>query len=732
MRILQVTATFPPSINGVAITVDNLKKELENLGHEVIVLAPQNKSSRLFEKNVIRYSSLFNPLLSDYPIPLIPNINVVRKLLKNKKPDIIHVHHPFHIGYFAKSLAKSYSIPLVFTYHTRYEIYLKQYLPFLSEKFRQILFNKFVIDFCKETDLIISPLKSITDNLLQKILYLNIITLPSGTSELAKINLSKEKIKEKLGIPKNKKVLLTINRLSKEKNLSLLVKSIGRLNDNFLLLIVGGGPYEGEIRDIVYSENLADKVRFIGLIKHFKLGIYYQAADYFVYPSITETQGLVFLEALQFGVPIVAVDSEASREWVSENIGIRTKNNPNDFANGILNLENRNLAKMSWFAKNFAKKYSKEKVTKKILNEYNRLIEQNYLRNKFYKTGWQSWSPRTKTILKIPVWNYPPKPDDYLPSQSKRIYRKKSIKGWCSWYAFGYNISEDKILKQAKWFVNHRDLPVKYILIDDGWNKHGDWAKADKNKFPRGIKYVRNRLQNIGFKAGIWIAPFIVDPKSELFQANSQWIVKGRLFYSDGVKGFPLDRIFFKRFILDVRKAKVKKYLFDCLDYLILECGFELLKLDYLYAIYFIPKISAREAGFILRNFLFEIKQRYPKVYTIACGSPLKPAIGIVDSMRITPDVISPPLMRLPIIKNIFNTYKLKLVLNNVRKRLWTREFWNLDPDVFVCSPNLGIADSKIIELQKTIKLAKGNILLGDDMRLLLNSRVEKFIKPLF
>ena len=138
------------------------------------------------------------------------------------------------------------------------------------------------------------------------------------------------------------------------------------------------------------------------------------------------------------------------------------------------------------------------------------------------------------------------------------------------------------------------------------------------------------------------------------------------------------------------------------------------------------------EANSILHNFFKQIKFKYPKVYTIACGSPLKPAIGLIDSLRIGPDIIFPQVSRIPFIKEVINNHKINRVLQNVKERSWTRAYWNLDPDVFVCRPNMGIADKKILELQQMIKNLGGNIFLGDDLTDLSEDRIIQFIKPLF
>lgn len=734
MRILIITATYPPSINGVAITTARLKKELEQNGCEVTVLAPDNPKKVKDENDVIRYPSLPNPLVKDYPVPITPSLKTVDNLLGKNKPDIVHVQHPFNVGYFSSLIAEYYKVPLVFTYHTRYDEYAESYSKFLPGKFKKSFIQNNVDNFCKQVDLIISPSTSLTNNLLKRVPYLNIATIPSGITEIPKVNLSKEELREKLDLPKNKTILLVVCRVSKEKNLSLLIKSINILNNNYFLLIVGGGNYEKQLKELAVKEGVIDKIRFVGLIEHEKLGIYYQAADLFVYPSTTETQGLILLEALSFGLPIIAVNSEASREWVFKAMGVLTENTSEDFAKGIFTINKKGLGRKPKIAMDYAKQFNVTMTTRKFLNEYEQLIKRYGLGSRLLETGWQSWSPRAKNfLLRWPALNYSPKPDDYLPDNVNKIERnKKPAVGWCSWYAFGFYISEDKIFRQSEWFSKHKEIPIKYILIDGGWVKNGDWTKADKNKFPHGIKYASSQIKDMGFKPGIWVAPFWAEPSSELFRKHPHWMSKGKIFYSDGFKGFPLDRLVIKRYIMDVRKPEVMKYIFECLDYLLFECGFELLKLDYLYSIYFIPGMSSREAGSILRNFFIEVRNRYPNVYIIACGSPLKPAVGVVDSMRIGPDVISPHLEGIPFLKNALNTYKVDLVIKNVAKRMWTKDYWILDPDAFICRPTLGVSDEKILELQKSIMAAEGNLFLGDDMIKLSESRITEFVMPMF
>ncbi|MBD3156107.1 MAG: hypothetical protein GF368_05665 [Candidatus Aenigmarchaeota archaeon] len=350
--------------------------------------------------------------------------------------------------------------------------------------------------------------------------------------------------------------------------------------------------------------------------------------------------------------------------------------------------------------------------------------------NKLLETGWQSWSTRNKSIIKFPLRDFSPVKDSNL-SIPKEIKLKPPISGWCSWYAFFTNITEDIILNQVEWFSENKQIPIEYILIDNKWTEWGDWLYYDRKRFPNGLKYLNKTVKKTGFKPGIWISPFLVSPNSNLIREHPDWIVRIKGKPRDGLKLTPIDSLFpYKKYILDIENEEVIEYLHKCIKKLIEDYGFELLKLDFLYAPYFNPK--SRNVDKLLRNFLLKIKSDYPDVYTIGCGCPLIPAIGAVDSMRIGPDIIFPPFEKIPILNRIYHNYTSKMVIENVKKRELTKIFWNLDPDVFLCRKTLGFSENRILYLRNMIKNLNGNIFLGDDMTKLSNERVRKFIIPLF
>ncbi|MBI2357229.1 alpha-galactosidase [Candidatus Dojkabacteria bacterium] len=352
------------------------------------------------------------------------------------------------------------------------------------------------------------------------------------------------------------------------------------------------------------------------------------------------------------------------------------------------------------------------------------------------ETGWQSWSYNStiSKILRFPRFNYP----DEILNKYRHIEvgreenLKKPARGWCSWYVYGGGINKDKILKQAKWISEHPELNLEYVLIDGGWCEEGDWLNENIRKFPGGMGKVAMEIEKMGLKSGLWISPFQANPKSKIVREHPDWFVKEKGKYIDGLKVTPFDRYLpYRKYLLDVRKEEVREYLKSVMDRLLGEYGYNLIKLDFLYSIYFIPGISSKNADIYLRELLQYIKDRYPKVYTIACGSPLVPVVGLVDSMRVGPDIILSPFFKFSKHARYLDLFIIPRATKTIMSRVWTKKFWNIDPDAFVCRSTLGLSKLHIRDSINLVRLCEGNIFLGDDLTKLSDKRLNKYIKPL-
>lgn len=340
--------------------------------------------------------------------------------------------------------------------------------------------------------------------------------------------------------------------------------------------------------------------------------------------------------------------------------------------------------------------------------------------NKIYIQGWQSWTSCKRN------WFIPKRQCDYSPQNingwllnpSKLL--KNTITGWCSWYAFGKNITEAKVLENAQKFAKY---PIKtkdkYILIDDGWAHWGDWNTPMDFRFPKGIKNTANEIKKMDLKPGIWIAPFLVDKNSRLATTHTNYLVRNSFGLVNGFRTLPFNLPFFAfKPMLDLEKPKVLKYIRDCISNIVENWGFELIKLDFLYAIYFNPKYKTTQIpDQILIEILTFIRKTYPEVYTIGCGCPLGPAAGLVDAMRISADTINPYLDNIWPLNRIINSSRLKALGENIKSRKNFNKIWNIDPDVFVSRKSTGLTDEQLKKLKTIITTSKGLTFLGDDLR---------------
>ena len=186
--------------------------------------------------------------------------------------------------------------------------------------------------------------------------------------------------------------------------------------------------------------------------------------------------------------------------------------------------------------------------------------------------GWQSWTPCKGQFLQIK------RPCDFSPQDvtswnlSPTAHLKKSIKGWCSWYAYGFNISEKKITDNALHLNGFWPGEDKYVLIDGGWTKDGDWGSSDLTKFPHGMKFISDQIRKIGLKPGIWISPFLADPYSELVKNHSEYFVKKSEHFVDGFRISPIQFPFIgQKYILDLEKPEVLTYLKECIHRIVVD-----------------------------------------------------------------------------------------------------------------------------------------------------------------
>ncbi len=299
--------TYIPQINGVATSVHLFKKYFEEMGDNVYVFAPvvPPTESRTFRVTGLKF--FFEPQ-HRFAIPLSQKIMRISSKLKL---DIVHSHVPFSMGFQAIRLSEQLGIPHVHTYHTLLKEY-RHYLPMPLRPTENAV-KEFSMWFCNMTDAVIAPTDKIMEELIDYGVKVPIHVLPTGIDVKNFQRPLKISIKEKYFIPQNDRIVLFVGRIAKEKNINFLLEAFKKLNEkmeNTTLMIVGDGPEKQEIIHKITHLGLREKVILTGYIPRDDVVEYYRQSDLFAFASVTETQGLVVLEALAAGLPVVAIAKE--------------------------------------------------------------------------------------------------------------------------------------------------------------------------------------------------------------------------------------------------------------------------------------------------------------------------------------------------------------------------------------------------------------------------------------
>ena len=373
MKIGIFTNIYKPVINGVVNSISSFKKGLEELGHEVYIFAPKHPNYKDDEKGIFRIESVMLSSKEKYRLSL----PIFRKSLKAiKQLDIIHTQHPFIMGNYGSFFADVYNKPLVFTHHTQYEKYT-YHIPFeqeITKKFTRWIVN----DYANKCDCVIAPSESIKKMLLKNRIKSRIEVVPTGINLDVFGNPNREIIRKRYNLGPEQKLLLYAGRIAKEKNLEFLIKSFKLIlnkKPNTYLMLVGCRTKKSYLVDLIKKLNLETKVFLVGHSN--AVQNYYGAADLFVFSSVSETQGLVLVEAMAAGIPVVAVDSPGVRDVVDGKNGFMVQNSIREFSEKVIKvLDDKKLREnMSENAIKTAGDYSISKMSKRMLQVYKSVLK---------------------------------------------------------------------------------------------------------------------------------------------------------------------------------------------------------------------------------------------------------------------------------------------------------------------------------------------------------------------
>ncbi len=314
MKVLISTDAFLPMVNGVVTSTLNLCEELTNLGHDVriLALASDHHSKRVGN---VYYIHSFGVKFYPNARATVAYRNRYIKEIMDWQPDIIHTQTEFCTFFIAKRIAKKLNIPIVHTYHTMYEHYTNYFIK------SEVVGHKAVMLFSKEiikgVEAVIAPTMKTKNTLEHYGVQTPIEVIPTGL-KLDKFQkpMSYEErtvLRKNLGINEIDKVLITVGRLGSEKNIDEILFNMVEVlkkHEDVKLLIVGDGPYRETLEKETQNLQIQDNVIFTGMVPLDKVDRYYKLGDIFVSASISETQGLTYIEALSSGLPLLCREDD--------------------------------------------------------------------------------------------------------------------------------------------------------------------------------------------------------------------------------------------------------------------------------------------------------------------------------------------------------------------------------------------------------------------------------------
>lgn len=343
MKILMISDVYFPRVNGVSTSIQTFRRELAKLGHEVDLIAPAYPVRYAEDGQTLRVASRFIPLDPEDRMMKPGNVRALLPRLREERYDLVHIQTPFVAHYLGIEIADGLGVPRVETYHTFFEEYLFHYVPVLPKSMLRALSRRFSRTQCNRINALIVPSSAMRDKLAEYGVQAPMHVIPTGIPMADFSEGDGAAFRARHGIGKDRPMLLFVGRVAHEKNIGFLLRALEQALvhiPGLLLTIAGEGPALASLRKLAAKRNLQDHVLFVGYLdRRSALLDCFRSADAFVFASRTETQGLVLLEAMALGVPLISTAVMGTRDVVGPGRGaLVPEDNEVDFARNIVKL----------------------------------------------------------------------------------------------------------------------------------------------------------------------------------------------------------------------------------------------------------------------------------------------------------------------------------------------------------------------------------------------------------
>jgi glycosyltransferase involved in cell wall biosynthesis len=340
-----ISDVYYPRVNGVSTSIRTFRRELHRLGHEVTLVAPDYGSEQADEPPMRRVPA--RRVIGDPEDRMMRRrpLNRLTGELANEPFDIVHIQTPFVAHYVGLEMARRLGVPCVASYHTLFEEYLYHYMPYLPRTLMRWVARRFTRGQCNAVDRLIVPSRPLSDILAGYGVTTTMTVLPTGIPAEHFQTADGQRFRRRFDIPGDRPTLVHIGRIAHEKNIDFLLHALDRVRrqiPHVLLIIAGEGPALDHIKSLAARLRLNGHVQFIGyLARDRDLPDCFCAGDAFVFASRTETQGLVLLEAMALGVPVVSTAFLGTRDILEGGRGaLVAEDNIDDFSDKVVRLLN--------------------------------------------------------------------------------------------------------------------------------------------------------------------------------------------------------------------------------------------------------------------------------------------------------------------------------------------------------------------------------------------------------
>jgi len=347
-RVLMLSDVYFPRVNGVSTSIQTFRNDLDALGCSTLLVAPEYPGTRSDEPGIRRVASRYVPFDPEDRAMVRRELERVCASLAGQF-DLIHIQTPFLAHHVGVRLARRLGIPVVETYHTYFEHYFHHYLPLLPKRLLRAVARSISRTQCNAVTAVVAPSRQMAEALRAYGVRTEIRVIPTGLDLQRFEGADGDRFRARLSVSRDRPVMLNVGRVAFEKNIEFLIDVLERVRSTVpevLLVIAGEGPALPALLRRAESRGLGRNVRFVGYLdRSGELLDCYRSADVFVFASRTETQGLVLLEAMALGVPVVSTAVMGTKDVLEDARGaIVVDEDEKLFADAVAQvLTNRNL-----------------------------------------------------------------------------------------------------------------------------------------------------------------------------------------------------------------------------------------------------------------------------------------------------------------------------------------------------------------------------------------------------